>query len=100
MNDLDVPLGRSSDFRLLTLRFSTVDGMKAFIADSDIALSSDAAVNIPMTSNNGLKLNAASLSNPGDNARSQVVEVRAYNVALTDAHRKQIAQQIMNKYGL
>ena len=53
-----------------------------------------------MTSNNGLKLNAASLSNPGDNARSQVVEVRAYNVALTDAHRKQIAQQIMNKYGL
>ena len=48
----------------------------------------------------GLKLNAVSLSNPGDNARSQVVEIRAYNVALTDVHRKQIAQQIMNKYGL
>lgn len=100
MNDLDVPLGRSSDFRLLTFRFSTIDGMKAFIADSDIALSSDGNVNIPLTSNNGLKLNAVSLSNPGDNARSQVVEIRAYNVALTDVHRKQIAQQIMNKYGL
>ncbi len=99
-NDLDVPIGRSSEFRLLTFRFSTIDGMKAFIADSDMPLASDAAVNIPLTSNNGLRLNAASLSTPGDDARSQVVEIRAYNVALTDFDRKQIAQQIMNKYGL
>ena len=100
MNDLDVPIGRSSDFRLLTFRFSTIDGLKAFINDADIPLSQDAAMNIPLTSNNGLKLNAASLSNPGDDARSQLVEIRAYNVALTDNDRMQIAAQIMNKYGL
>jgi hypothetical protein len=99
-NDLNVPIGRSSNFRLLTFRFSTIDGMRAFVADADVPLSSDAAVNIPLTSNSGLKLNATSLSNPGDDSRSQVVEIRAYNVALTDLHRKQIAQQIMNKYGL
>ncbi len=100
MNDLDVPIGRSANFRLLTFKFSTIDGMKAFINDADSPLSQNAALNLPLTSNNGLKLNAASLSNPGDNARSQVVEIRAYNVALTDIDRVQIAQQIMNKYGL
>ena len=99
-NNLNVPLSRSSNFRLVTLRFSTIDGMNAFINNSDIPLASDANMNIPLTSNNGLKINAASLSNPGANTRSQVVEIRAYNVALTDADRIQIANQIINKYGL
>jgi hypothetical protein len=100
LNDLNVPVSRSSDFRLLIMRFSTIDGMTAFINDSDVPLSSDASLNLPLTSNNGLKLNAFSLSSPGDNTRSQVVEIRAYNVALTDADRLQIAGQILNKYGL
>ena len=30
LNDLAVPVSRSSDFRLMILRFSTVDGMKEF----------------------------------------------------------------------
>lgn len=100
LNDLNVPVSRSSDFRLLIMRFSTNDGMTAFINDSDVPLSSDASLNIPLTSNNGLKLNAYSLSNPGENTRSQVVEIRAFNVALTDADRLQIANQILNKYSL
>jgi hypothetical protein len=84
----------------MILRFSTIDGMKAYINNSDTPLAADANVNIPLTSNNGLKINAASLSNPGDDTRSQVVEIRAYNVALTDVDRMQIANQIINKYGL
>lgn len=100
LNDLAVPVSRSSDFRLMILRFSTVDGMKAFINDADNPLAANANLNIPLTSNNGLKLNAASLSNPGDDTRSQVVEIRAYNVALTDSDRLQVANQIINKYGL
>ena len=99
-NNLDVPLSRSSNFRLVTLRFSTIDGMNAFINNSDIPLASDANMNIPLTSNNGLKINAVSLSSPGADTRSQVVEIRAYNVALTDADRILIANQITNKYGL
>ena len=74
--------------------------MTAFINDSDVPLSSDASLNLPLTSNNGLKLNAFSLSSPGDDTRSQVVEIRAFNVALTDSDRLQIANQILNKYGL
>ena len=100
LNDLAVPVSRSSDFRLMILRFSTVDGMKAFINDADNPLAANTSLNIPLTSNNGLKLNAASLSNPGDDTRSQVVEIRAYNVALTDSDRLQVANQIINKYGL
>jgi hypothetical protein len=100
LNDLSVPVSRSSNFRLMILRFSTIDGMKAYINNSDTPLAADANVNIPLTSNNGLKINAASLSNPGDDTRSQVVEIRAYNVALTDVDRMQIANQIINKYGL
>ena len=100
LNDLNVPVSRSSNFRLLIMRFNTIDGMTAFINDSDVPLSSDASLNLPLTSNNGLKLNAYSLSNPGENTRSQVVEIRAYNVALTDVDRLQIAGQIINKYGL
>jgi hypothetical protein len=100
MNDLDVPIGRSSSFRLLTFQFSTVGGMQAFISAEDSPISSAISSNIPLQSNNGLKINAASLSSPGDNTRSQVVEIRAYNVALTNLDRKQIANQIMTKYGL
>ena len=100
LNDLNVPVSRSSDFRLLTMRFSTIDGMTAFINNSDVPLASDPSLNLPLTSNNGLKLNASSLSSPGDNTRSQVVEIRAFNVALTDLDRLQIANAILNKYGL
>jgi hypothetical protein len=100
LNDLNVPVSRSSDFRLLTMRFSTIDGMTAFINNSDVPLASDPSLNLPLTSNNGLKLNASSLSSPGDNTRSQVVEIRAFNVALTDLDRLQIANVILNKYGL
>jgi len=100
MNDLDVPIGRSSSFRLLTFQFSTVGGMQAFISAEDSPISSDINSNIPLQSNNGLRINASSLSSPGANTRSQVVEIRAYNVALTNLDRKQIANQIMTKYGL
>lgn len=98
--ELDVPLGRSKDFRLLTFRFSSLDGMKAFINADEDPLAHNVGLTDFLASNNGLKINAASLSNQGDNARSQVVEIRAYGVALTDVHRQLIANQIMTKYNL
>ena len=100
-NDLNVPLSRSSDFRLITLRFNTADGMKAFINDNQTPLSEDANLYLPLLSNNNLKLKATSLGGTGNgNTRTQVVEIRAYNVALTDFDRQLIAKDIIDKYGL
>jgi hypothetical protein len=33
MSDLNVPISRSSNFRLLVLQFSTQEGMKAYVND-------------------------------------------------------------------
>ena len=85
-NDLNIPLSRSSDFRLVTLRFSTAEGMTAWINDNTTSLADDNSLTNPLLSNNGLKINAKSLGvNPGANTRSQVIEIRAYNVAVTDS---------------
>ena len=100
-NDLNVPLSRSSDFRLVTLRFSTAEGMTAWINDNTTSLADDNSLTNPLLSNNGLKINAKSLGvNSGANTRSQVIEIRAYNVAVTDSDRQLVINEIMSKYGL
>ena len=96
-----MPLSRSSDFRLVTLRFSTAEGMTAWINDNATPLADDNSLTNPLLSNNGLKINAKSLGiDPEANTRSQVVELRAYNVAVTDSDRQLVINEIMSKYGL
>ena len=100
-NDLNIPLSRSNNFRLLTLRFSTAEGMQSWINDNNAPLASSSSLSNPLLSNTGFKLTARSID--GDLAvstRTQVVEIRAYNVAVTDADRQQVVSQMMNKYGL
>ncbi|HIA35657.1 MAG TPA: hypothetical protein EYM84_07960 [Flavobacteriales bacterium] len=99
-NDLNVPLSRSPEFRLITLRFSKIEGMTAWINSNTTALADDNTLTNPLLSNSGLKLNAKSLTDPAASCRSQVVEIRAYNVAVTDSDRQLIISSIMTKYGL
>jgi len=99
-NDLNVPLSRSPNFRLITLRFSKTNGMTAWVNDNISPLANDNSLTTPLLSNNGLKLNAKSLANLTANCRNQVVEIRAYNVAVTDSDRQQVISSIMTKYGL
>ena len=84
LNDLNVPISRSSDFRLLTLQFSTQEGMKAYINDHQNPVAEDNSLNIPLISNNGLIINSKILDNPSASSRTLVAEIKLYDVALND----------------
>lgn len=53
-------------------------------------------LNLPLTSNNGLKLQSVGNSN----SRTQVAEIVAFDVALTDADRLYIVSKLKGKYSL
>ena len=98
-NDLNVPVSRSSDFRVMTFRFSTQEGMQAFINENNL-IADDQSLNIPLTSNNGLMLNSMNLNDPSEGSRSLIAEIKLYDVALNDADRTKIATKLMQKYRL
>jgi hypothetical protein len=100
MNDLNVPISRSSDFRLLTLQFSTQEGMKAYINNHQNPVAEDNSLNIPLTSNNGLMLNSMILDNPSESSRTLVAEIKLYDVALNDFDRNKQITKLMAKYNL
>ena len=98
-NDLDVPVSRSSDFRVMTFRFSTQEGMQAFINENNM-IANDQNLNIPLTSNNGLMLNSVNLNDPTEGSRSLIAELKLFDVALNDADRRKVALKLMQKYNL
>ena len=98
-NDLDVPVSRSSDFRVMTFRFSTQEGMQAFINENNM-IANDQNLNIPLTSNNGLMLNSVNLNDPSEGSRSLIAELKLFDVALNDADRRKVALKLMQKYNL
>ena len=98
-NDLNVPVSRSSDFRVMTFRFSTQEGMQAFINENNL-IADDQSLNIPLTSNNGLMLNSINLNDPSEGSRSLIAEIKLYDVALNDTDRTKIATKLMQKYNL
>ncbi len=98
-NDLNVPMSRSSSFRLMTFRFSAQEGMQAFMNENNL-IGDDANLNIPLISNDGLMLNSKILSDPDGSSRSMIAELRAYDVALSDIDRVYIAKKLMQKYNL
>ena len=98
-NDLDVPVSRSSDFRVMTFRFSTQEGMQAFINENNM-IANDQNLNIPLTSNNGLMLNSINLNDPSQGSRSLIAELKLFDVALNDADRRKVALKLMQKYNL
>lgn len=98
-NDLDVPVSRSSDFRVMTFRFSTQEGMQAFINENNM-IANDQNLNIPLISNNGLMLNSVNLNDPTEGSRSLIAELKLFDVALNDADRRKVALKLMQKYNL
>ncbi len=100
MNDLNVPISRSSDFRLLTLRFSTQEGMKAYINDHQNPVAEDNSLNIPLISNNSLMINSMILDNPSESSRTLIAEIKLFDVALNDFDRKKQITKLMAKYNL
>ena len=95
-NDLNCPISRSSNFRVMTVRYSQQEGMGFFVGNSIIPLANDVNLNLPLSGNNGLKLK----STGNGNTRTQIAEIVAYNVALTEADRIYIASKLKNKYNL
>tara|TARA_Y100000589_G_scaffold332217_1_gene390347 strand:+ start:15 stop:1349 length:1335 start_codon:yes stop_codon:yes gene_type:complete len=100
LNDLNVPISRSSDFRLLTLQFSTQEGMKAYINNHQNPVAEDNSLNIPLTSNNGLMINSKILDNASASSRTLVAEIILFDVALNDFDRKKQITKLMTKYNL
>ncbi|MCP4267738.1 MAG: hypothetical protein GY777_19585 [Candidatus Brocadiaceae bacterium] len=95
-NDLECPISRSNNFRILICEYSQEKGMSFFVGDSPIPLIENELLNLPLTSNNGLKLQSVG----NGNSRTQVAEIVAFDVALTDADRLYIASKLKRKYSL
>ena len=95
-NDLNVPLSRSSNFRIMTVKYSQQEGMSFFIGNSTSPLANDISLNLPLNGNSGLKLK--SIGNT--NTRTQIAEMLTYSVALTDSDRIYIANKLKLKYNL
>ena len=100
MSDLNVPISRSSDFRLLVLQFSTQEGMKAYINDQINPIAEDNSLNIPLTSNNGLMLNSKIFDSPSASSRTLVAEMMLFDVSLNDLDREKVTNKLMSKYNL
>jgi hypothetical protein len=95
-NDLSCPISRSSNFRIMIIRYSQQEGMSFYVGNNNNALTNDAGLNLPLTGNNGLRLQ--SIGN--GNTRTQITEMITYDVALTDADRIYIANKLKGKYGI
>ena len=100
MNDLNVPISRSSDFRLLVLQFSTQEGMKAYINDHQNPIAEHNSLNIPLMSNNGLMINSEILDDPSASSRTLIAEIKLFDVALNEFDRKKVTNKLMAKYNL
>ncbi len=83
----------------MTFRFSTQEGMQAFINENNM-IANDQNLNIPLTSNNGLMLNSVNLNDPTEGSRSLIAELKLFDVALNDADRRKVALKLMQKYNL
>ena len=79
MSDLNVPISRSSNFRLLVLQFSTQEGMKAYVNDQINPIAEDNSLNIPLTSNNGLMINSKIFDSPSASSRTLVAEIKLFD---------------------
>jgi len=100
MSDLNVPISRSSNFRLLVLQFSTQEGMKAYVNDQINPIAEDNSLNIPLTSNNGLMINSKIFDSPSASSRTLVAEMMLFDVALNDLDREKVTTKLMSKYNL
>ena len=83
----------------MTFRFSTQEGMQAFINENNM-IANDQNLNIPLISNNGLMLNSVNLNDPTEGSRSLIAELKLFDVALNDADRRKVALKLMQKYNL
>ena len=75
----------------MTFRFSTQEGMQAFINENNM-IANDQNLNIPLTSNNGLMLNSVNLNDPTEGSRSLIAELKLFDVALNDADRRKFGK--------